>query len=342
MSYRYTLSDAGRSKGGLIKEICLYTGPAPVPFNDYRRMVAMQSIKNITVNEETIRQAFDGIITPDEVVNTVGPAVSSGKAIFLHGPPGNGKTSISEAIGRILPGAVYVPYAIFVDGEIVTIYDKSTHCQVDPDASAGPADQRWVRVARPVVIVGGEMTLKGLELEYNTVSKFYVAPLQVKANNGMFLVDDFGRQLVDPQVLLNRWIVPLERRTDFLSFHSGMKIEVPFDQLVIFSTNLNPRNLVDEAFLRRIRYKIKIDYPDLEDFEQIFRLVCQANHVEFRPDVFNYLVTELYGKNKIPFTACHCRDLMDNIIDKAKFLGREPEMTREAIIESWHSYYVRL
>jgi hypothetical protein len=213
---------------------------------------------------------------------------------------------------------------------------------VDPDPSAGPADQRWVRVARPVVIVGGEMTLKGLELEYNTVSKFYVAPLQVKANNGMFLVDDFGRQLVDPQVLLNRWIVPLERRTDFLSFHSGMKIEGPFDQLVIFSTNLEPRNLVDEAFLRRIRYKIKIDYPSLEHFEQIFRLVCRDNHIEFRPDVFNYLVTELYVKNKIPFTACHCRDLMDNIIDKAKFLRREPEMTTETITESWHTYYVRL
>jgi len=342
MSYRFSLSDAARDKGSRLKEICRYTGPAPVTFTDYTEMVAMQSIKNINVNEATIRNAFDGIITTDEVVDTVGPAVSSGKAIFLHGPPGNGKTSISEAIGRILPGAVYIPYAVIVDGEIVTIYDKSTHCQVDADGSAGPVDQRWVRVARPVVIVGGEMTLKGLELEYNPVSRYYVAPLQVKANNGMFLVDDFGRQLVDPQVLLNRWIVPLERRTDFLSFHSGMKIEVPFDQLVIFSTNLEPEKLVDEAFLRRIRYKIKIDYPTLENYEQIFRLVCRAHQIEFRPDVFDYLITDLYEKNNIPLTACHCRDLLENIIDKARFLGRQPEMTHETITKSWHTYYVPL
>ena len=342
MSYRFSLSDSGREKAIRLKEICRYTGPAPVPFNEYTQMVAMQSIKNIDVNEQAIRKAFEGIITPERVVKSVGPAVSSGKAIFLYGPPGNGKTSISEAIGRVLPGAVYIPQAVIIDGEIVTIYDKSTHSRVEPDPDAGPVDQRWVRVKRPVVIVGGEMTLKGLDLDYNPVSKYYVAPLQLKANNGMFLVDDFGRQQVDPQVLLNRWIVPLERRTDFLSFHTGMKIEIPFDQLVIFSTNLEPKKLVDEAFLRRIRYKIKIDYPSLEEYEQIFRIVCRAHQIEFRPDVFNYLITELYEKNDIPLTACHCRDLLENIIDKAKFMRRQPEMTREALTESWHTYYVPL
>jgi hypothetical protein len=342
MSYRFSLSDAARDKGARLKDLCRYTGPAPVPFKDYAQMVAMQSIKNINVNEEAIRNAFEGIIATDEVVETVGPAMSSGKAIFLYGPPGNGKTSISEAIGRVLPGAVYIPHAVIIDGEIVTIYDKSNHSKVDPDPNAGPVDQRWVRAKRPVVIVGGEMTLKGLDLDYNPVSKYYVGPLQLKANNGMFLVDDFGRQQVDPQVLLNRWIVPLERRTDYLSFHTGMKIEIPFDQLVIFSTNLDPKKLVDEAFLRRIRYKIKIDYPTLEDFEQIFRLVCRTHQIEFRPDVFNFLITDLYEKNNIPLTACHCRDLLENIIDKARFMGRQPEMTEETITESWHTYYVPL
>lgn len=342
MSYRFSLSDSGRDKAIRVKDICRYTGPAPVTFKDYTEMVAMQSIKNIHVDEAAIRKAFEGIITPDAVVESVGPAVSSGKAIFLYGPPGNGKTSISEAIGRVLPGEVYVPYAVIVDGEIITLFDESSHRRVEPDAAAGPVDQRWVRISRPVVIVGGEMTLKGLDLDYNPVSRYYVAPLQLKANNGMFLVDDFGRQQVDPQVLLNRWIVPLERRTDFLSFNTGMKIEIPFDQLVIFSTNLEPKKLVDEAFLRRIRYKIKIDYPSQAEYEKIFQGVCRAHQIEFRPEVFNYLITELYGKDNVPLTACHCRDLMENIIDKAKFMGREPEMTEETITESWHTYYVPL
>lgn len=342
MSFRFSLTDTGRKKASSLKEICRYTGPAPVPFKEYIQMVAMQSIKNIDVDEETLRKAFEGIIIPDQVVESIGPAVSSGKPIFLYGPPGNGKTSISEAISRVLPGAVYMPYAVIVDGEIIIIFDENTHRRVEVDADAGPMDQRWVRIARPVVIVGGEMTLKGLDLDYNSISKYYVAPLQVKANNGMFLLDDFGRQQVPPQVLLNRWIVPLERGTDFLSFSTGMKIEVPFDQLVIFSTNLEPKNLVDEAFLRRIRYKIKIDSPSRENYEKIFQLVCRANKIEFKPDVFEYLIKELYEKNNISLTACHCRDLLDNIIDKARFMRQEPELTQETITDSWNTYYVPL
>jgi energy-coupling factor transporter ATP-binding protein EcfA2 len=342
MSYRFRLTDAGRKKAFHLKDICRYTGPAPVPFNDYKNMVQMQTIKSISVDEAAIRKAFSGVVLNDTVVKNIGPAVSSGKAIFLYGPPGNGKTTVADAIGRLLPGSIYLPHAVIADGEIITIFDRATHFPVPVDEEQGPVDQRWIRVRRPVVVVGGEMTLKGLDLDYNLVSRYYVAPLQIKANNGLFIIDDFGRQQIQPQALLNRWIVPLERRTDFISFHTGMKIEVPFDQLVIFATNLEPKTLVDEAFLRRIRYKINIDNPTREEYEQIFKHVCEANNIEFKPDVFEFLVKELYQKNNIKFTACHCRDLLDNILDKAYFQGVKPKMTQKTIQDSWDSYYVEL
>ena len=191
-------------------------------------------------------------------------------------------------------------------------------------------------------MVGGEMTLKGLDLDFNAIAKFYEAPLQMKANNGLFIVDDFGRQQVDPQDLLNRWIVPLERRTDFLTFQTGMKIEIPFDQLVIFSTNLEPKNLVDEAFLRRIRYKIKIDHPELNEYKEIFKRVCASNAIDFNEEAFNYLIENYYIQRNVKFNSCHCRDIIDNIIDDAHYHGVKPELTNETISASWESYFVEL
>ena len=342
LSYRFALTEAGKKQATDLLEVSRYVGPAPVPFEEYRNMVEMQTIKSILVDEKSIHDAFANIIIGEELLTRLGPAVSSGRAIFLYGPPGNGKTTIAETIGRVLPGNIYMPYAVIAEGEIITIFDRANHVAVEPEFGADKVDQRWVLVQRPVVMVGGEMTLKGLDLDFNAIAKFYEAPLQMKANNGLFIVDDFGRQQVDPQDLLNRWIVPLERRTDFLTFQTGMKIEIPFDQLVIFSTNLEPKNLVDEAFLRRIRYKIKIDHPELNEYKEIFIRVCKHNSIAFNEDAFNYLIDNYYIQRNVKFNSCHCRDIIDNIIDDAHYHGVKPELTKESITASWESYFVEL
>ena len=342
LAYRFALTEAGNKQATDLLDVSRYVGPAPVPFAEYRSMVEMQTIKNVLVDEKSIHDAFANIIVGEHLLKRLGPAVSSGRAIFLYGPPGNGKTTIAETIGKVLPGNIYMPYAVIAEGEIITIYDKANHVAVEPEYGADKVDQRWVLVQRPVVMVGGEMTLKGLDLDFNAIAKFYEAPLQMKANNGLFIVDDFGRQQVDPQDLLNRWIVPLERRTDFLTFQTGMKIEIPFDQLVIFSTNLEPKNLVDEAFLRRIRYKIKIDHPELNEYKEIFKRVCKHNSIAFHEDAFNYLIENFYIQRNVKFNSCHCRDILDNIIDDAHYHGVKPELTKETISAAWESYFVEL
>ena len=342
LSYRFALTDAGNNHAADLMDVSRYVGPAPVPFDDYRNMVEMQTIKSIHVDEKRIRNAFSHIVIGEQLLTRLGPAVSSGRAIFLYGPPGNGKTTIAETIGSVLPGKVYIPYATMVEGEIITIYDKANHVAVEPELGADAVDQRWALIKRPVMMVGGEMTLKGLDLDFNAIAKFYEAPFQMKANNGLFIVDDFGRQQVDPENLLNRWIVPLERRTDFLTLHTGMKIEIPFDQLVVFSTNLEPRKLVDEAFLRRIRYKIKIDHPELHEYKEIFQKVCKSNGIAFDEEVYNYLIKEYYQQKNVKLNSCHCRDIIDNIIDDAHYHSAKPELTKETLSAAWESYFVEL
>ncbi|MCK5193883.1 MAG: ATPase [Desulfobulbaceae bacterium] len=342
LSYRFALTEAGIKSASNLLEVSRYIGPAPVPFDEYRNMMEMQTIKSIFVDPGRIKDAFSHLVVNKQFLSRIGPAISSGRAIFLYGPSGNGKTTIAETIGRVLPGDVYMPYAVLAEGEIITVYDKASHVAVEPRHSADNVDQRWVLIQRPVVMVGGEMTLKSLDLDFNPISKFYEAPLQMKANNGLFIVDDFGRQQVDPQNFLNRWIVPLERRTDFLTFHTGMKIEIPFDQLVVFSTNLEPRTLVDEAFLRRIRYKIKIDHPELSEYKDIFQRVCDSNGIAFNDYVFDYLIESYYHQNNIQLSSCHCRDIIDQIIDNARYNSQKPELTKEAVSEAWASYFVEM
>jgi predicted ATPase with chaperone activity len=343
-SFNFIATETGKKYGGELMEICRYAGPAPVVLEDYREMVEHQSIKNITVNDDVVHAAFSQIVISEDMLKRLGPAISSGAPMFIYGPAGNGKTTIAETIGQILPETVYVPHALYVGGQIITVYDPVNHIAVGEipgdDLDVDAIDQRWVRIQRPIVMTGGELTLRMLDLDFNVIAKFYEAPLQMKANNGLFVIDDFGRQQMDPQSLLNRWIINLDRQIDFMSMHTGMKFEIPFDQLVIFATNLEPKSLVDEAFLRRIRYKVKIEHPNEAQFQEIFRRVCQMNEVPFQPEVFEHLIQHWYRRHSIAFNACHPRDLVDHIIDMARFFEVTPEMTRDAIDQACENYFV--
>jgi hypothetical protein len=342
LKYRYSMTGIGGARAAELLDICRYIGPAPVSIEAYRATASSQTVKHVVVDESTVQAAFANLVISDDLLSKIGPAVSAGRAIFVYGPPGNGKTTIAETIGNILPGSVYVPYALLVGGQIITIFDTVNHTPVEPARAPHEVDQRWILCRRPVILAGGELTMRMLDLDFNTISKFYEAPLQMKANNGLFIIDDFGRQLVEPRPLLNRWIVPLERRADFLGLHTGMKFEIPFDQLVVFSTNLDPKGLVDEAFLRRIRYKIKVARPTLAEYQAIFERVCAANGMAFRKDVFDHLIADYYRKHDVELNACHPRDLIDHIIDEAHYRNHGPELTPETIAMAWESYFVIL
>ncbi len=347
-AYRYVATGKGSAKAQELLARNQYAGPAPVLLSAYNDVMRRQGIGTIAISQNTIRNSFGDIVISDAMLRRVGPAVNSARSIFLYGPPGNGKTTIAERMARLLGGRVYIPHAVYADGQIIRVFDQINHKAFDDTQRGGATgelarrDQRWVICQRPCIIVGGELTLETLDLIFDPVSKTYEAPFQMKANGGMFLIDDFGRQQMRPQELLNRWIVPLEKRYDFLTLQTGKKIEIPFDVLIVFSTNLEPRDLVDEAFLRRIRYKINVPNPSWEEFRAIFQLYCNYRHITYDEEMFKYLVLEHYVKVKREPKSVHPRDLLDQIIDIARYLQKEPRLERELIDAAVDAYFVKL
>ena len=344
--YRYALTDLGRDRARAYLDINRYVGPAPVSLASYVAMMDTMRAARGFIDRARLEHGFAHLVIGETLLDQLGPAINSGKAVFLYGPPGNGKTVIGEGLGRALGGDMYVPHAIDIEGQIVTVFDPICHDVFEEEGltsrliAEAPRDRRWVRIRRPVVIVGGELTLEMLDLTFNPISKFHEAPLQLKANGGVFLVDDFGRQRMRPEDLLNRWIVPLESRVDYLTLHSGKKFQIPFDVLTAFATNLDPMQLADEAFLRRIPYKIKVEDPTTEQFTQIFELQCRRRGLKFHPVMVAYLERRHYRPEQRPMRACHPRDLLDQISALCRYRGEEPSISRELLDAACAAYFL--
>jgi hypothetical protein len=327
-----------------------YVGPLPVPFEDYVESVLAQSVRKMVVTRRSIQKAFDDLVISDEIYNEIGPAINSAASIFFFGFPGNGKTSIAERITRLMGDSIYIPHAVEANGQIIKVFDPILHAPIEEEQTqeavesvlrkAASFDQRFIRVRRPTIVVGGELILPMLDLKYSENGKFYEAPLQMKANGGIFMIDDFGRQQVRAMDLLNRWIVPLEKRYDYLTTAAGTKIEVPFDELLIFSTNLDPHQLADEAFLRRIKYKIEIRDPDEAQFRLVWELVCKARRVEFDREGVDYLIDKWYRPTRRPFRMCQPRDLLDQMISIAKYNMERVNFSPDLIDAACLTYFI--
>jgi energy-coupling factor transporter ATP-binding protein EcfA2 len=347
-SVDFVLTTKGREAAREAVSRSSYTGPAPVPIDQYNSLTLSQSTTSRLVTRDRLAQAFSHLVIEDELLDRFGPAINSSRSLFLYGPPGNGKTTIAETISSILGGEVFVPYALEVDGQIIKVYDPLVHIEVPlDDADAPPGhrlefDRRWLLSRRPTVIVGGELTLETLDLIWNTDAKFYEAPFQVKANGGMLLIDDFGRQRVHPTDLLNRWIVPLEKHVDFLTLHTGKKFEVPFDELIVFSTNLDPRELVDEAFLRRIKYKIEITNPSEAAYREIFRRLCDETGVPYNDSALDYIIDTYYRSTGMELRACHPRDILQLLADTARYRRKKAVLSQDLVDQACQSFFVVL
>ena len=346
-SYEYRILDAGRARAMLFLQQNQYVGVAPVPLAQYAAYLrAHQLAVPRTATRDRVREACRHLVLSDRVIDSLGPAVNAGHSLFVYGPPGNGKTVIAQSIRNLLDGDVAIPHAIAVEGQIIRIFDPVVHETIaTPESESlivdGPdEDRRWVRCRRPLVTVGGELTLDALELSYLPVSGFYRAPLQALANGGVLVIDDFGRQRVGPRDLLNRWIVPLESRIDYLTLHTGKKFQVPFDVLTVFATNLDPAKLADEAFLRRIPYKIHVGDPSLEQFTSILEMNCRRRDMTFHPVMAEYLHRRHYQPTDRPMRACHPRDLLDQVTALCRYRGEEPTLNRENLDAACAAYFL--
>jgi hypothetical protein len=342
--YQYQLTDLGRERALRYSTHCTYFGAAPVALKDYINGVRAQSLATQQPTPEDLQRAFDGLLLSPRMLNRLGPAMNSGRGLFLYGAPGNGKTSIAERVTRAFGRYIWIPRAIGVDGEIVRLFDPVNHEEAPLPPGDGLWDQRkidkrWVRIRRPTIIAGGELTMSALEVTINTSTGISEAPLQLKSNCGTLVIDDFGRQRMSTVELLNRWIVPLEMRYDFLNLPNGKKIQVPFDQLIVFSTNLEPRELVDEAFLRRIPYKIEVLDPSEQEFRDLLKITAEKMSFEYRQEPVDYLIREHYKKQNRSFRFCQPRDLLLQVRNFCAFRKRPLELTNEYFDLAVENYF---
>src|SRR5260221_404216 len=350
-AFQFIISAKGVEKAKEILDRSQYAGPAPVTLDQYIAAMKAQNRTRVTATPDVMKKALGHLVISETMYGKVGPAVNSGKSIFLYGPPGNGKTTISEAVGRVVLGSdIWIPYAFDVDGQVIRVFDNVNHEILETvDADSGrntqtgvKRDPRWIKIRRPVIIVGGELTVAGLDLIYDPINKFYEEPYQVKANDSMFLIDDLGRQQMRPRGLLHRWIVPLEKGVDYLTLATGRKIEMPFNVLIVFSTNLDPADLVDEAFLRRIRHKIEIGDPSFEEYREIFKRACESKRVPYDEKGLAYLLQEWYVRRERKLRSRQPRAILDQLLDIARYLNRPPQLTKELLDRACEAYFVQL
>ena len=334
---RYAMLDRGWERVRRLLDLNAYIGAAPVSLNAYTTMMKRQEQQRPPVNHDAIRTALAGLVLPEHIRQLLGVVANSRRSLFITGAPGNGKTSIARAIHSALGGDIWIPRAIEVDGHIINIFDSHNHVPSDPNPST-PYDQRWIKIHRPLVIVGGELTIESMDLTYDQTVKFYEAPFQMKSNGGTLLIDDFGRQRVLPRDLFNRWIIPLENRVDYLTLHTGKKIQVPFEQLLIFASNLDSADLAEEAFLRRLGYRLTTESPTSEMYGRIFRNYVETCHLRYDPRLLDELL-ERYKREARDMRACQPRDLVDRCRDICLYEDRPFMLTQDLLERAWVYYF---
>ena len=334
---RYAMLDHGWERLARLQAQSGYLGPAPVSLTDYSHMMRLQAMPTKPASIDTVRAAFHDLILPDSLLQTLGCVINSRTSLFLTGLPGTGKTAVSERMNAALSGSIWIPYAVEIDGQIIRIFDSHCHYPVEKPI-ASEYDRRWIEIQRPLIIVGGELTIENADLAWSDSARFYEAPFQVKANGGTLVIDDFGRQRVAPQDLLNRWILPLERRVDFLTLHNGKKIEVPFEQLVVFSTNLEEKDLVDEAFLRRMGYRARIEPPTASAYVEIFHRAAALRGITLDQPSLDHVLNK-YASERRMMKSCEPRDLLNRISDICLFEGKAPHLTPVLIDDAWKNYF---